>query len=202
MGLAFLLALNGVAGAFTLEDHHLCRRVLSNDCIVVEAGGLTAIPMPAVRALLAEDDLLTAVQEEYVRLQSNAPPEFVIQRTGPSQYHYVNRKGQETEITEVFRMAATDGQSVRMALYSKGRRFFGEFQTLIDITVNETDEAGQSAYAVTVYAYPEHAISRFFIRHLGIVESFFRDKTREIETLSNAICNSLYARKYVPNATR
>ncbi len=46
-------------------------------------------------------------------------------------------------------------------------------------------------YEIQVYAYPKTSVSRFFARHLRLVERYFEDKTDSLTALTVSICRGL-----------
>lgn len=164
-------------------------RVLGRDPIVVEAGGRVPIPYANAVRMFASSNLLADVQREYARLlPPGEEPEFVITQRDATNYHYVNRSGQETHIREAHR-AEHEGPTTEVVFFATGRRFFGDFESVIHIAAAPQGE--ETVYRVRVYAYPKNSVSRFFARHLRLVNLFFRSKTAEIQELSIRICQAL-----------
>jgi len=166
------------------------RSVLEAHHIKVSGIGQVEIPFEEAVSLLQRADLLDVVQDSYARmLPEGETPEFVIQPEGPSRWFFVNRHNQTSIIEEIHRDIEPDGRA-HVVYYSEGRRFFGNYRSVVDIAIAR-DQDNQCRYEVTVYAYPVNSFSRFFARHLGVVERFFRDKTGEITELTVAICREL-----------
>ncbi len=142
--------------------------------------------------LFEQPDILALVQEEYARqLEGEEEPEFVVQSDGPGSWSYENRKGQVSEIREIFRDLQPDAS--RLIYYTRGERFFGWFRALTDVRIRpDPDQPGACRYDVDVYAYPEVAVARFFARHLGLVERYFNRKTGDVTELTVRICNGLF----------
>lgn len=176
-----------------IGKHSAAAELLALNPIRVRTGGQVNVPYAEAAQLLSSPTILADVQAEYARmLPRGERPEFVITQLGPSTYHYVNRAGQETRIEELFR-AEFEGPRSQIAFYAAGRRFFGPFRALI--VISAWPAAAGLAYEAEVYAYPEYAVSRFFARHLGLVERFFRYKTAEIEHRAVRIGTSLIERR-------
>jgi hypothetical protein len=164
-------------------------RVLARRPIKVQASGHLDVPYLQAMRMLSSTSLLADVQAEYARLlPPGEAPEFVITQAGPAEYFYVNKSGQESHIRELHR-AEHDGPVTEVVFYTKGRRFFGEFEAVIHIAARPQGEG--AAYETEVFAYPQNAFSRFFARHLRLVSLYFHSKTDEIEDLSVRICRAL-----------
>lgn len=168
------------------------RAVLSRPCIVVTATGHVELPYNGLARAFASENLLGNLQREYaLQLPAGEEPEFVIVQTQPGHYHYVNRVGQESYLREVHRHAH-EGPTTELVLHTWGQRFFGRFEAVIHVAVRPDGE-GRTAYDAVVYAWPDNGVSRFLARHLGLVERYFRSKTREMEALSTRIGAALCA---------
>jgi hypothetical protein len=156
--------------------------VLTNHFIRVDASGRVDTAFDAARAIFCDEGAFQTIQAEYARmLPEGETPEFVVQRISPTDYYYVNRKGQRSEVTELYRRGPTD-TDVEVVYHVKGRRFFGGFQALVRVVVSKRD-AGGLEWRAAVFAYPESAAPRFFARHLGIVGRYFRSKTDDVSEL-------------------
>lgn len=194
--LFILLALSVSASAVELSDtaglitDDLSRALLAKEFIYVETGGKVPVDICSAISVLRQPSFLTRVQEEYEKLlPSGKVPEFTIQQSATNVWYYINKKQERTDITEVASHA--DGADMfDLAYYTSGRRFFGFYQALIHIRL--TDAGDSTSYAVAVYAYPENGFSRFFARHLQLVEKYFNSKTGEISQtaaqLSTRLC--------------
>jgi hypothetical protein len=197
-----LLLLGGVpvdAETAAYTNHPLVRSVFDAHFIKVDGSGRVAVPFADALALFERDDLLDEVQGAYARLlPPGETPEFIIHQRASNHWFFVNKHSQTSTIHEVHRVVEPD-QSAHLVYYSDGRRFFGDYRSVIDIRVlGDGDGDGDgvaSRYEVAVYAYPVNSFSRFFARHLGVVETFFRGKTDEIATLSVEICEHLFRRR-------
>lgn len=187
-GVAMGTALIVQAADYEMRSNY--RSVLDAHHIKVSGSGRVEIPFNDAVHLLQRPDLLDVVQASYARiLPEGQTPEFVIQPEGHGRWSFVNRHNQTSVIEEIHRKIEPDGRA-HVVYYSEGRRFFGDYRSVVDIAVSaELDEG--SRYEVIVYAYPLNSVSRFFARHLGVVERFFRDKTKEITSISVSICRDL-----------
>lgn len=175
-----------------VAGHAAASALLKPNTIRVRDGGNLAVQFESVVRLLEEPDLLRRIQDEYARtLPAGASPEFMIQTDGDRTWSFVNRHGQTSRVEEVARIADSANRGgVRFIFYARGERFFGDFESLTDIQARP-DENGGVRYEIEELAYPHSAVIRFFTRQLGLVERFFRSKTREIEDLAVVICRRL-----------
>lgn len=193
--LGVLLVLGGSHAASALDTaarigaDAAAKRVLAHNPIRVETRGQVSVPYANAVKMFSSPTLLADVQVEYARLlPPGQQPEFVITQTDSNGYFYVNRSGEQTVIRELHR-GEHEGPITEVLFYAKGRRFFGEFEAVIHIgAVPENEGIG---YTARVFAYPENSISRFFARHLRLVQLFFHRKTAEIETLAVRISQGL-----------
>lgn len=183
-----------ISSAFTafgsgLEAHEPTQTLLSRHPIKLTGGGRVKISFQDAVDILEREDVLTAIQLGYAaQLPEGEEPEFTVTQTGPGQYHYVNRKGQETSIEEVMTQTVP-GKSVELALYSEGIRFFGPYQSLCQIRVVPAGP-GRVDYQVTVYARPDSGAVRLFAR-VTPVGLYFRHKLNEMTDLVIAVCNQI-----------
>jgi hypothetical protein len=191
---AMLLFMPWCASASTasyLDSPHY-QSVLEAHHILINGDGDIDVSYAEARNLFLQENILDAVQQAYAQLlEDDEKPEFVIEQHGDRRWSYVNKDGQYSEIIELHRHIK-ENEPARLVLYAEGERFFGNFRAVIKVNVQEIN-ATSCRYGVTVYAYPENSVSRFFARHLGIAERFFRYKTKEITDLTVRICKALMA---------
>lgn len=158
--------------------------------IRAETEGYIPIRFFEAEAIFDEPALLKNVQDAYCELiAEDGEPEFTIEQASTNAYYYINRKGERTDITEVVRRKTAEN-AYDIIYYSAGKRFFGNYQAVIHVRVEGAGDA-RCRYVASVYAYPENAVSRFFARRLGMVERFFRNKTREMTGIITTIACSL-----------
>lgn len=138
--------------------------------------------------------MLDLIQREYaLQLPAGEQPEFTIKPCGTNRWSYVNKENQHSEVHEISRIVAADGGSVEIVYYTRGKRFFGWFRAAIAIRISSAD-ANSTAYDVRLCAFPESSFSRFFARHLGLVEKFFRDKSDFMTKLTINLSRGLIVR--------
>lgn len=165
----------------------------SKKSINANAEGVVPIKFSKAMEVYAQDALLTRVQTAYCDLLAEGGvPEFTISQSSSNTYFYVNNEGQRTDITEVMRRKTSE-DTFDIILYSAGRRFFGDYQAVVHVQLTDAGN-DETHYSAIVYAYPENAVSRFFARHLGLVERYFKKKTCHmteiITTISCSLCNA------------
>lgn len=177
-----------ILGAETLgadgswRESPLYRSVAETEYIEIRGEGTLDVPCEAVQALFGRSDFLDTVQQAYADLlEEGEKPEFVVEQRATGHWAYVNKRGHHSEIRELYRLCAPR-EGAHLVLYAEGERFFGRFRAVIEMEVVPVDDKSVS-YRVKVYAYPENVVSRFFARHLGLAERFFRDKTDEMTDL-------------------
>jgi hypothetical protein len=189
MVLLIMVTVPALAGFREMPEY---RSVL--DAHYIEAGGtgLVEVAFRDAVILFERVNLLDDVQAAYAqRLGEGEKPEFVIAQESTNRWSYVNKSGHESVIQELHRAIQTNGNNAAVVYYTEGERFFGKFRAIIEVLVQPAGEGDASRYEVAVYAYPVNSFSRFFARHLGVVDRFFRDKTREITQLAVTICRDL-----------
>jgi hypothetical protein len=156
--------------------------LLDRDFIFTQTSGAVPVPVGSAIAVLQQPDFLSRVQDEYAdTLPPGESPEFTINQSSPTNWYFINAKRERTDITEAARFMTRDGV-FDLAYYTEGRRFFGNYRALIHIRLSGSGEA--TDYQAAVYAYPENGISRFFARHLKLVERYFHSKTGEISEIA------------------
>jgi hypothetical protein len=174
----------------TVAKHALVNKLIQKKCIYIEADGTADMSMVMASGLLGRSDMLETIQQAYEdMLPEGESAEFTVKKEAEGKYFYVNRDNQETHIEEVAR-SVIPGERVLVALYSDGRRSFGNYQSLVQVVVTPVPEGGVS-YEVCLYAYPESYMLRMFSKVPG-VKRFFRKKTTEMTELTLSICQKIY----------
>lgn len=155
------------------------RRVLERNPIHICTSGNTTVAFSMIVEGLTRPNLIEEVQRTYARmLPDGRQPEFVVVQISSDAYHYSTPHGEHSEIREVSRLQVTP-DSIRCVYHIAGRRFFGPFESVIQVDVRQT-ETDATGYEVNVYAHPDVAAARCVARHLPFIESYFQCKTREI----------------------
>jgi hypothetical protein len=180
----------------TLVSDDLSRALLGKEFIYAETGGTVPVRIGSAISILQQPSFLTGVQEEYEKmLPPGKRPEFTVQQSATNTWFYINKEQERTDIAEVAgRMTGPD--TFDLAYFTQGRRFFGVYQALIHIRL--TGDGTSTGYTVAVYAYPENGFSRFFARHLQLVEKYFCSKTGEISELAVRISTRLCEGDLIP----
>jgi hypothetical protein len=176
-----------------LVAHHApSLALLAREAIRVDGAGTIPISFTSAMDVLTGSNLLDRVQRAYAEsLPAGQTPEFALNPAGSNTWTFVNRHGQHSEVCEVARAFAATNEIVAV-YYAAGDRFFGRFESLSLIRVTPTDR-GQVNYTVAVFAYPHQPLCRFVVRHLNLLERFFREKTKELESVSARVCGRLCA---------
>jgi len=178
------------AGKIPAENHELVRSVTDQSYIPVSLHGSVAVPFATAVFLFQQENMLDRVQVEYGRLlPEGEKPEFKVKQETTNRWSYVNRKKQQSVITEVYRNLS-DENTAELVYHTEGKRFFGEFEALTHVKLRR-EENSETHFTLEVYAYPKVAVSRFLARHLGLVERYFVDKTDELTTLTVNICRNI-----------
>lgn len=191
---------SALCGAVELDPaaakHASVESLVQKKCIYLEAAGKADMSMDMASGLLGRQDMLETIQQAYEdMLPEGASAEFTVRKESEGKYSYVNRHNQQTQIEEVAKTVVPD-EKVLVALYSEGRRFFGAYQSLVQVEVKPAPEGGVS-YAVCVYAYPESRMLRLVSKVPG-VKRFFKNKTAEMTELTLSICQKIYEQENTP----
>lgn len=172
-----------------IADMDKAQEVLEKNFIHITGDGTVGVCYMTTRVLLDEPDVILTIQAAYADLlEEGQEPEFEIQEDGRGIYHYENKKGQETRITELYR-GFTPEDHLEMVLHTEGERGFGHFLALTYVTVRPKEGTEDlSEWDVQVFAYPKSGFSRFFARTFGLAQSYFTKKTAEVSDLITEIC--------------
>lgn len=157
--------------------------------ICAETTGMVPVEFTRALGVFEDPSLLQNVQDAYCKLVTeDGTPEFTIEQASSNTYFYVNKNDERTDITEVLRKQTSES-TFDIVYYSAGKRFFGYYEAVIHVQIVDDGEGG-SRYVASVYAYPKNAVSRFFARHLGLVERYFEKKTGDMTGIITTIaCN-------------
>jgi len=183
-----------------VAQHSPSKALLTKDTIKVQTTGTIAINFGEALDSLGQTKLIERIQAEYARtLPPGTKPEFAVIPLGSNVWTFSNKHAERSEIHKVAieRLATNQLMAV---FYTCGERYFGTFESLTAIRISSAGKEAV-AYEVVVLAYPHQALCRFFARHLGLVDSYFQAKTKEIETLATAICRGLCGRKQLQSTS-
>ena len=184
-----------VCGALALDTasqlpEGAAKKLLSKKTIKVDVEGTLSVSYSNALTVVERPGLLREVQEAYADLLGEGEtPEFTIHQTSTNTYYYVNKDDERTDISEVVRGPEKAG-TFDLVYYSFGKRFFGRYEAVIHIRLMQGPN-DELRYVCTVYAYPENGFSRFFARHLGLVERYFNDKTEHMDGIISSIAGTL-----------
>jgi hypothetical protein len=192
IGLVLVTACSGVLalGTADLLPDSPARELLDKNCIRAATSGVVPVPYDSATRILDQQDLLQIVQAEYARsISKEGSVKFPIIQTATGQFHYVNEKGQRTDIVELHRSRSEEG-AFDIILQASGKRFFGRYDVIIHVQFQDASDEGL-VYTAQVHAYPHNGPMRFFARKLGSVERYFRKNTSKIELLACSIGQGL-----------
>lgn len=168
--------------------HAASEALLKQKVIELSSAGEVELQLSEAAALLADDDLMQALQRAYSELNPEADPSQVtLRKTGAGRYLYQNRDGRDTRIEEVGRRCEAD--QVVVLYYAEGERFFGRFEVLMQLVLKQA-APGQCGYELEVAALPESSLVRWIGRS-RLVRRFFRRKTDELIGLAVAVSSRM-----------
>ncbi|MEA2068710.1 MAG: hypothetical protein U9P12_05875 [Verrucomicrobiota bacterium] len=184
---AMLLSASAFAlGTVDLLESPGAKDVLGKKCIRLGTSEVLPIDFQTACRVLERSKLVEAVQEEFVRsVSGNGKADFPIAGTGQGKYHYINEKGQRTDITELYRQQ-TDDYSFDYVVHASGKRFFGHYDIIIHLQVVDADPSGV-IYSVIIHAYPHNGITRFSARKLAPAKKYFRKKMKLISYVAREV---------------
>jgi hypothetical protein len=189
-----LLAYTATEISDMVAPYAQAQKLLERKTIRVKDSGNVNLAFADLRKAFLRTSLLEDVQSAYEdMLPEGEDAEFEIMRVSENEYTYENKKGQQSRIQEILRSERKDG-GIDLILFTSGDRFFGYYESLIVIQARPETEM-TSIYNVDVFAYPENGFSRFFARHLKLVERFFDSKSDEIIELTVEIGKILCTEK-------
>lgn len=173
-----------------LLAHTDASALLAKHCIRTEIGGFLPIRFDVAIDHLKQPHLIEHILQEYRRSVSrNGAMDFPVASAGNGRYCYVNESNQRTDIHELCRKQTSD-TIFDLVYYANGKRYFGSYEVLIHVRVIDAGPVG-TAYVASIHAYPHNGPLRFLVRRLGVVERYFKRKTRLIAGVSNRICRSM-----------
>jgi hypothetical protein len=165
-------------------------KLLDKKCISTETSGLVPVQFESASGVLMQPNLVQLIQQEYAQsVSSSQKVLYPITATAPGQFHYFNRKGQRTEVIELYRKQTDEG-TFDYIVQASGKRFFGRYDVIIHLQVVDAAEAGV-AYTAEIHAYPHNGALRFFARKLGTVERYFKKNTGTITSVAKKVGEGL-----------
>ena len=186
----FILVLFALGSeAKPLVQHEASQRLLSRKPLCLTVSGRVNLDFDHACSILRREDLLLALQKSYAAgLPKDEEPEFTILQTSPTVYYYKNLDDRETTV-EIVAVQYVPETNITVSLYSEGRRFFGNYQSLCTVEVVPI-EGNQVKYHVVVHVHPESMICRFFTK-VTPVETYFRHKIHEMTDLIVNVCDRI-----------
>ena len=97
---------------------------------------------------------------------------------------------------DVWRATEAD-QSFDGGFVITGARFFGSFETVMNVHLQRT-ESGQASFRADVLIYPHNGLIRFIFNNLLSVEGYFRKTMVDMSAEMKRICTSLCLSSPVP----
>ena len=189
LSLAAAISAPGLETAKLLNGHESAG-LLEKKCIHTEVSGVLTPQWNNTTFMLSQPDFIQWIQAEYRRsVSKDGTVSFPIVATGNGAYHYINKKKQRTDITELYREQTSD-TTFDLIYHAKGKRFFGTYEVLIHVHAINAGDAG-TIYTATVHAYPNNGPLRFFARRMSSVERYFERKTKLIAQITGKICSGM-----------
>ncbi|MDF7825000.1 hypothetical protein P4B35_13340 [Pontiellaceae bacterium B12227] len=187
---AILIASGAFAkGTAELVSNPVALEVLQKKCIRLGTSEVLPIKFKTACTVLENNDLIHAMQDEFVRsISNNGEVDFPIIGKGPGEYYYVNEKGLRTDISELYRKQ-TDEFSFDYIVMASGKRFFGKYDVVIHLQVVDAGPAG-IVYSVKVHAWPHSWLTRSSHK-IGLTRSFFRKKMKLISWVAREVGSGL-----------
>jgi len=170
------------AARLVATNYPLAQAVLSNHCIIVTATGQVAVAWPSAQRIIAQPRLLDDIPRAYAASGRKVGFTITPRPNTTNMWHYINKDNEPSDVIEVARYGP-DADCGELLFRVDGERFFGKFEVVLAIRARP-DGPGKSNYTVDIWAYPENGLVRFFVRNLGLVERFFRNKTGELEKIA------------------
>ena len=189
------LALTAAAAVYAAVPSYLVptgadeARILKEHTINIPIEGCVTASFERAYGILQEADLLDKVQTTYAaQLPSGQTPKFVVHTTGKGQYFYVDKNNGRCDISELWRRTDTNTW-FQAAFHVSGKRFFGNFESLIYLTVARQPSASPEVlhYSADVRAWPQLSVARFLIRYLPGIDCYFRAKTSEMRGIITSV---------------
>ncbi len=164
--------------------------IFEKKCIRLGTSEVLPIEFKTACRVLAQPQLLEAVQKEFVRsISQTGKVDFPVIRTAPGIYYYINEKGHRADITELYRKQ-TDKHSFDYVVHASGKRFFGRYDVIIHLQIVDAGPAG-IVYSVGTHAYPHNSITRFSARKIAPAKNYFKKKMQLISYVAREIALGL-----------
>jgi hypothetical protein len=172
------------AARLVATNYPLAQEILSNNCIAVTTSGQVAVAWGSAQDMFGRQRLLDDVQRAYAASRPRGQKVGFSIKARPDStnvWHYINKDHEPSDIMEIAR-CGPDAEHAELLFRVDGERFFGNFHMVLALRA-WPDGPASTRYCADIWAYPENGAVRFFVRHLGLIERFFRKKTGEIELI-------------------
>jgi len=188
----------GVAGLGRADDYpmpawatsHVSSAMCRGSKMHLVATGNVAVAYERAYVVLMGSNILERVAASYRReLAAGAKTNLMVIPLGTNGHYTVVWKGEPADVRDLWRK--TDTNSFFEGGYViTGKRFFGAFETVMNIRVQRT-ETGQANFRADVLIYPHNGLIRFVFNNLLSVEDYFRDTMVEMSAEIERICTKL-----------
>ena len=178
---------------------HVSAAMCKGSTMHLVATGCVAVAYERTYAVLMRKSILEDVQAAYLRkLPAGAKTHLVITPIGRNGRYRVDWQDEPADVRDVWR--ATDTNRFFEGGYIiTGTRYFGAFETVMNIRVQRTD-TGQAGFRADVIVYPHNGLIRFVFKNLLSVESYFRKTMDEMSAQIKRVCTDLCQPDAVPAA--
>ena len=173
------------------------RAMCGGSKIHLVATGTVAVAYERAYVELMRTNVLENVQAAYLReLPPGAKTNLVIMPLETRGHYLFYWNNEHAAVQDVWR--STDTNSFFEGGYIvTGTRFFGAFETVMNIHVQRTD-AGQAGFRADVLVYPHNGLIRFIFNNVLSVESYFRKTMADMSVQITRICTNLCLSNDVP----
>ncbi len=185
-----LLGINSFAlNTADLVSDKEAKEILNRKCIRLGTSEVLPVPFKTACTVLQNPDLVSAVQEEFVRsISENGQVDFPVIGNGENRYYYINEKDHRTDIVELYRKQ-TDDRFFDYIVMASGKRKFGYYDVIIHLQITDIGDLG-IVYTVNVHAWPHSWLTRTSHK-IGLTRSYFRDNMKLISWVAREVGTGL-----------
>ena len=152
--------------------------------------GNVAVAYERAYAVLTVSNVLENVGTSYIRtLPAGAKTNLMIAPVGTNGQYLVFWQGDRGDVRDVWHRTDTN-TFFEYGYVITGERFFGSFETIMDVRVLRADN-GQTDFRADLLVYPHNGFVRFIFNNLVSVERYFRDTTDRMSAEVARICGDL-----------
>jgi hypothetical protein len=194
----FALLLTSLASAGQTEDFampawataHVSSAMCQGSQMHLVVTGNVAVAYERAYAVLTVSNVLENVGASYIRtLPAGAKTNMVIIPTATNREYTVIWQNDRGDVRDVWHRTDTN-TFFEYGYVITGERFFGAFETIMDVHVLRTGN-GQTAFRADLLVYPHNGIVRFIFSNLISVERYFRDTTDRMSAEVARVCGDL-----------